>query len=157
MCAPTFALILLLRCALQLAYAALALRVGVKSVFVTPSTCSDTTPELFYAGLVFVTLSLACWALIILGYLIPFCFVAVLLTRNGYFPNGGITSSRGVMGGRPTRVPMTGGRIEALVAEAFPNNYSNPAPPGCVDRLRVIMLHEFPDSYQRECCVSVMC
>ena len=133
----------------------LVLRLGVRSVFITESTCSSTAPELFYASLVFVCLSLMACAIIILGYLIPFCFVAVLLTRNGYFPNGDIASSRGVMGGRRARIGT--GRISGIVGEVFPNTCSNPAPPGCVDRLRVVLLHEFPDSYQRECCVSANC
>ena len=135
----------------------LVLRLGVRSVFISETTCSNTAPELFYASLVFVCLSLLAWAIIILGYLIPFCFVAVLLTRNGYFPNGEVTSSRGVMGGRRARIGT--GRISGIVGEVFPNTYSNPAPPGCVEQLRVVLLHEFPDSYQKECCVSsrVLC
>lgn len=137
-----------------LVYAMLVLRLGVRSVFITESTCYNTAPELFYASLVFICLSLVAWATILLGYLIPFVFVAVLLTRNGYFPNGDIASSRGVMGGRRARVGT--GRISDMVGEVFPNTYSNPAPPGCVDRLRVVLLHEFPDSYQRECCICMM-
>ena len=89
------------------------------------------------------------WATIILGYLVPFCFVAVLLTRNGYFPNADITSPGGgiVRGGA-----RVGAGIGGMVT--FPNTYSNPAPPGCVERLRVVLLDEFPDSYPKECCVS---
>jgi len=137
-----------------LIYAMVVLRLGVRSVFISESTCYSTAPELFYASLVFVCLSLLAWATIILGYLIPFFFVAVLLTRNGYFPNGNISSSRGVMGGRRARIGT--GRINGIVGEVFPNTYSNPAPPGCVERLRVVLLHEFPDSYQKECCICMM-
>jgi len=126
----------------------------VRSVFISESTCSRTAPELFYASLVFVCLSLMAWAIILLGYLIPFCFVAVLLTRNGYFPDGDIASSRGVMGGRRARIGT--GRISGIVGEVFPNTCSNPAPPGCVDKLRVVLLNEFPVSYQRECCICMM-
>lgn len=140
--------------AFYLFYAVLVLRMGVRSVFITEQTCSSTAPELFYASLIFVCLSLVAWATILLGYLIPFCFVAVLLTRNGYFPNGDIASSRGVMGGRRARIGT--GRISEIVGEVFPNTYSNPAPPGCVERLRVVLLHEFPDSYQKECCICMM-
>ena len=136
----------------QLIYAVRVLMIGVQSVFVTRSTCYTTAPELFYASLVFVCLSLMAWAIIILGYLIPFCFVAMLLTRNGYFPNGGVLSQQGVMGGRRARIGT--GRISGIVGEVFPNTCSNPAPPECVDRLRVVLLHEFPSSYRKECCVS---
>lgn len=125
----------------------LVLRMGMRSVF-TGSSCSGTAPELFYASLVFVCLSLVAWATIILGYLIPLIFVAVLLSRNNYFPNEDIAPSRGATGGRR-------GRIGGFVGEVFPNTYSNPAPPGCVEQLRVIFLAEFPDSYQKECCVSL--
>ena len=89
---------------------------------------------------------------ILLGYLIPFFFVAFLLTRNGYFPNGNLTSSRGVMGGRRARIGT--GRISEMVGEAFPNTVSNPAPAGTVEALPVVFLNEFPESYQKECCVS---
>ena len=134
---------------LQLIYAMLVLRMGVRSVF-TGSSCSGTAPDLFYASFVFVCLSLVAWALIILGYLIPLIFVAVLLSRNNYFPNGNISSSREATRGRR-------GRIGGFVGEVLPNTYSNPAPPGSVEQLRVILLAEFPDSYQRECCVSIFC
>mmetsp|Transcript_22094 Transcript_22094/g.46600 ORF Transcript_22094/g.46600 Transcript_22094/m.46600 type:complete len:1058 (+) Transcript_22094:244-3417(+) len=137
-----------------LIYAMLVLRLGVRSVFITESTCSSTAPELFYASLIFVCLSMMAWAIILLGYLIPFCFVAILLTRNGYFPNGDIASSRGVMGGRRARIGT--GRISGFVGEVFPNTCSNPAPPGTADRLRMVLLHELPDSYQKECCICMM-
>ena len=121
----------------------------MRSVF-TGSSCSGTAPDLFYASLVFVCLSLVAWALIILGYLIPLIFVAVLLSRNNYFPDGDISSSREATRGRR-------GRIGGFVGEVLPNTYSNPAPPGSVEKLRIILLAEFPDSYQRECCVSLCC
>lgn len=137
-----------------LGYAIFVLRLGVRSVFIAPQTCSATAPELFYTALIFVSISLTAWATILLGYLIPFCFVAVLLTRNGYFPNGDITSSRGIMGGRRARGLGTG-RISDMVGEVFPNTYQNPAPPGCVEQLRVVLLNEFPNSYQKECCICM--
>jgi len=136
-----------------LVYAMLVLRLGIRSVYRSgDSICSNTAPEFFFATFIFVSLSLAAWATIILGYLVPFCFVAVLLTRNGYFPNAETTSTpgTGVAGGGP-RVGM---RIGTIVS--FPNTYSNPAPPGCVDRLRVVLLDEFPDSFPKECCVSLL-
>lgn len=132
----------------------LLLRMGIQSVFIREQTCSSTAPELFYASLVFLCLSLAAWAMIFLGYMIPFVFVAILLWRNGYFPNGPVNSSRGVMGGRRARIGT--GRISEMVGEAFPNTYTNPAPSGCVERLRVVFLNEFPDSYQKECCICMM-
>ena len=128
------------------------LRTGVRSVCIADTTCDDTAPELFYASVVFIGLSLLAWATILCGYLIPFFFVAFLLTRNGYFPNGNLTSSRGVMGGRRARIGT--GRISEMVGEAFPNTVSNPAPAGTVEALPVVFLNEFPESYQKECCVS---
>lgn len=136
----------------------LVLRLGIQSCFIKETTCPSTAPELFYSSLVFVCLSLLAWAIIFLGYLIPFIFVAMLLTRNGYFPNGSPTSSRGVMGGRRTRHSLLGnGRISGIVGEVMPNHLSNPAPHGTLDRLRVVLLNELPDSYQKECCVSGSC
>jgi len=136
----------------------LVLRLGIQSCFIKETTCPSTAPELFYSSLVFVCLSLLAWAIIFLGYLIPFIFVAMLLARNGYFPNGSPTSSRGVMGGRRTRHSLLGnGRISGIVGEVMPNHLSNPAPHGTLDRLRVVLLNELPDSYQKECCVSASC
>ncbi len=131
----------------------LVLRLGIRSVYRSgDSTCSNTAPEFFFATFIFVSLSLAAWATIILGYLVPFCFVAVLLTRNGYFPNAETTSTPGA--GVGVGGPRVGMRIGTIVS--FPNTYSNPAPPGCIDRLRVVLLDEFPDSFPKECCVSAL-
>ena len=138
----------------QLIYAMLVLRLGIQSVFIKETTCSNTAPELFYSSLVFICLSLLAWATICLGYLIPFVFVAILLTHNGYFPNGELTSRRGVMGGRRTRIGN--GRISGMVGEAMPNHLSNPSPDGTIDRLTVILPEEIPDSYQKECAICLM-
>ena len=138
----------------QLVYAMLVLRLGIQSVFIKETTCSNTAPELFYSSLVFICLSLLAWATICLGYLIPFVFVAILLTHNGYFPNGELTSRRGVMGGRRTRIGN--GRISGMVGEAMPNHLSNPSPDGTIDRLTVILPEEIPDSYQKECAICLM-
>ena len=124
----------------------------MKSVFMGESTCSSTAPELFYASLIFISLSLVAWATIFLGYFIPFVFVAVLLTQNGYFPNGDIASSGGGMGGRRARIRT--GRIGDILGEVFPNTYANPVPYGFVERLRVVLLPELPVTYQKDCCVS---
>ncbi len=64
----------------------------MRSIFMSESACSNTAPELFYASLIFNCLSLVVWATIFLGYFIPFVFVAVILTQNGYFPDGDIAS-----------------------------------------------------------------
>jgi hypothetical protein len=64
-----------------LVYALLVLRLGIQSVFMSPnSTCPSTAPELYQSSAVFVSLSIAAWSTILLGYLVPFCFVATLLT-----------------------------------------------------------------------------
>ena len=126
-----------------LIYAICVLRIGVKSVYFSPeSTCPDSAPEFYSAAAAFVTLSLAAWSTIVVGYLFPFCFVAIILTRNGYSPSADIE------GGEEA--------INAAIPGVFPNYHANSgAPPGCIDRLQVIMLHEFPDDYPRECCICM--
>ena len=126
-----------------LIYAICVLRIGVKGVYFSPeSTCPDSAPEFFSAAAAFVTLSLAAWSTIVVGYLFPFCFVAIILTRNGYSPSADIE------GGEEA--------INAAIPGVFPNYHANSgAPPGCIDRLQVIMLHEFPDDYPRECCICM--
>ena len=126
-----------------LIYAICVLRIGVKGVYFSPeSTCPDSAPEFFSATAAFVTLSLAAWSTIVVGYLFPFCFVAIILTRNGYSPSADIE------GGEEA--------INAAIPGVFPNYHANSgAPPGCIDRLQVIMLHEFPDDYPRECCICM--
>jgi hypothetical protein len=120
-----------------LIYAVLVLRLGVKSVFMSDdSTCPNTAPELYQSSAVFVSLSIAAWSTIVLGYLVPFCFVATLLTWNGYTP--------------------TAENQEQHLGGVFPAAYSTTgAPPGCVDRLRTVLLEEFPDDYPRECCICM--
>lgn len=125
----------------QLIYALLVLRLGVKSVFVLAddATCPTTAPELYQSSAVFVSLSIAAWSTIVLGYLVPFCFVATLLTWNGYTPTAETAE----------QTPNT------FVGGVFPAAYSTTgAPPGCVDQLRTVLLEEFPDDYPHECCVS---
>lgn len=127
--------------ALQLIYALLVLRMGIKSVFMADdSTCPTTARELYQSSAAFVSLSIAAWSTIVLGYLVPFCFVATLLTWNGYSP----TADNPEHNAHP---PFVGG--------VFPAAYSTTgAPPGCVDQLRTVLLEEFPDDYPQECCVS---
>jgi hypothetical protein len=120
-----------------LTYAILVLRTGINSVFVEEgTTCHRTAPELFQSSTAFVTLTIAAWATIILGYLVPFLFVATLLTWNGYTP-----SSDAHPQGAPGPFSV------------FPGSMG--APPGCVDRLRVAVLEEFPADYPLECCICM--
>jgi len=127
-----------------LIYAICVLRIGVTSVYFSPeSTCSDTAPEFFQAAAAFVTLSLAAWSTIVVGYLFPFCFVAIILTRNGYSPSSDSNGEEAI-------------NAAVGIPGVFPNAYANAgAPPECIDRLQVIMLHEFPDDYPRECCICM--
>lgn len=127
---------------LQLIYALLVLRMGIRGVFkADDSTCPSTAPELYRSAAVFVSLSLAAWSTIVLGYLVPFCFVATLLTWNGYTPTAESQEQNAT----------------AFIGGVFPAAYSTTgAPPGCVDQLRTVLLEEFPDDYPRECCVSGM-
>lgn len=56
-----------------LVYAMLVLRLGVRSVFFEDgSTCRKSAPELYNASVAFVSLSIAAWATILFGYLLPF-------------------------------------------------------------------------------------
>ena len=120
-----------------LTYALLVLRLGLNSVFLdSGSTCLHTAPELFKSSTAFVSLSIAAWTTIILGYLVPFCFVAVLLTLNGYTPPTGNQRDG-------TASPFT----------VFPTAMS--APPGCVDQLQMLTLEEFPADYPMECCICM--
>jgi hypothetical protein len=125
----------------QAIYACLVLRMGVLAVFFSDDeTCSVTAPELYQATTAFITLSLAAWSTIILGYLVPFCFVAILLTRNGYSPG----AENGGGGGSGNVFPI------APIAYG-----SSGAPPETIDQLRVVLLDEFPEAYPKECCVSL--
>ena len=128
-----------------LIFAMLVLRLGITSVFVKESTCYDTAPELFLASAVFVSLTLLAWTLIIAGYIIPYAAVAVLLTRNGYFPNEDLDALNDAERNRR-------GRLIGIL----PNNLANSAPPDCVEKLRVVMYDEFNDSFQKECCICLM-
>jgi hypothetical protein len=117
-----------------LTYALLVLRLGVNSILMkSQTTCRLTAPELFQASSAFVYLSSAAWSTILFGYLVPFCFVAIILTWNGYTPSSDSQSQN-----RFT---------------VFPTAMS--APPGCVDRLRVVTLNEFPAQYPAECCICM--
>ena len=117
-----------------LTYALLVLRLGVKSVYIQESTCHDTATELFQSSKVFVSLTLAAWSLIVFGYLIPFMFVAILLTLNGYTPASDAER-------RPT---------------VFPAAYSSTgAPPDTINKLRTVLWEEFPSDYPKECCICM--
>jgi hypothetical protein len=120
-----------------LMYALLVLRLGVNSIFLNDATtCNRTASQLFQVSKAFVSLSIAAWATIILGYLLPFCVVATLLTMNGYSP-----SSENHTGSAPN--PFT------IISAAMG------APPGCVDELPVVMLEDFPATYPMECCICM--
>jgi hypothetical protein len=122
-----------------LTYALLVLRLGINSVFLdADTTCKQSAPELFQSSAAFVSLTIAAWSTIVLGYLVPFCCVATLLTWNGYTPS----LDAQPRGGGPN--PFT----------VFPSALSG-APPGCVDQLRIVLLEEFPDDYPIECCICM--
>ena len=111
-----------------LLYAGLVLRLGIRSVWIDETTCNLTAPQLFRASQAFVTLSIAAWVTIVFGYLLPFCVVAVLLTCNGYHPEGGSDPA------------------------VFPAAYSTSgAPPGCIDRLSVLTTVPI----EQECCICM--
>ena len=120
------------------------LRMGIGSVFNENTTCADTASDLFHTSVVFVSLSISAWMTIILGYLGPFCFVAIILTRNGYSP----TANDNTNNNNPA------GNAFGGVFPSMYGNTSNGAPPDCINRLRVVLLEEFPPEYPKECCVS---
>jgi hypothetical protein len=124
-----------------LAYALLVLRLGVECVYAhgqaPDSTCRTTSPELFQASLVFVTLILAAWATLIFGYIIPFCVVASILTRNGYNPSDDQNNAGNAGGVFST----TNGNIGS--------------PPGTVEQMQEVDLDVCRDSCPQECCICM--
>jgi hypothetical protein len=121
-----------------LIYAVLVLRLGINSVFVDrDNTCRDTAPELYNASAAFISLSIAAWATIICGYLLPFCIVAALLTYNGYNPSSSQMSQSGAS------------------QPVFPAAYSNTgAPSTCIEMLPLVPNVTSGD-YPRECCICM--
>lgn len=122
-----------------LTYAMLVLRLGITSIFLSEgSQCPHTAKKLFNTTRIFVSITIAAWLLVLFGYLIPFCIVAILLTRNGYSPaveqnQGSTRQNYGV----------------------FPlSHVHNGAPPSCIDRMKSLTVEEFRDDFPRECCVS---
>lgn len=121
-----------------LTYAMLVLRMGINNTFLDQgSTCPLTSKKLFNTTRVFVSISLSAWLFILLGYLIPFCVVAVLLTINGYSPAAELNPN----------APNFG---------VFPiGNSGSAAPAGCIDRMKHIKLEDFPGDYPTECCICL--
>lgn len=123
-------------------YAILVLQLGIRNV-VTPNECHTTAPELFHAGVAFISLSVAAWITILFGYAVPFCVVAILLTVNGYNPHTYSMNSS-----------------SASTTSPFPfiscGYATSGAPPGCVDKLSTIELRNLTDSsFPKECCICM--
>lgn len=113
----------------------IVLRIGIASVFLThESSCPKTATTLFNTTRVFVTISVIAWLLILFGYLIPFCIVAIMLTRNGYSP-GGEDNQQGLNFG------------------VFPDT-TNGAPSNCIRLLKTICSKDLGEEHPKECCVS---
>jgi len=123
-----------------LTYAMLVLRLGITSIFLNEgSQCPHTAKKLFNTTRVFVSISIAAWLLVLFGYLIPFCIVAILLTRNGYSPAS----------------EQSQGSTSRQNFGVFPlSHVSNGAPPRCIDRMKSLSVEEFREDFPRECCVS---
>ena len=118
-------------------------------MFLQPSsTCSETAPELFASGRSFVCLSIAAWIMILLGYLVPFCFLAVILSHSG-----GRNSSTGVAGLVAPGAGMNGDWRN--VWNNVPGRNLG-APSECMDLLDIILLHDFPEEYPKDCCVRTL-
>ncbi|KAG7346478.1 ring finger domain containing protein [Nitzschia inconspicua] len=121
--------------AAYLMYAFLVLRTGIQSVFMNhDATCRSTAPELFKSSKAFVTLSIAAWSTIVLGYLLPFCIVATLLTLNGY-------------------TPPSDNQRDGAAGPVFPTPMG--APPGCIDQLRNVRLEDLTSESAKECCICM--
>eukprot|EP00814_Leptocylindrus_danicus_P009554 CAMPEP_0116029746 /NCGR_PEP_ID=MMETSP0321-20121206/16346_1 /TAXON_ID=163516 /ORGANISM="Leptocylindrus danicus var. danicus, Strain B650" /LENGTH=730 /DNA_ID=CAMNT_0003504227 /DNA_START=52 /DNA_END=2241 /DNA_ORIENTATION=+ len=135
--------------AYNIAYIVFAMTVlysGVKSVFFSDeSTCSKTAPELFQTCKVFVVLSIAAWSTVMLVYMIPFFFIALFLTRNGYLPPSTIVERDDMLRGAAGAASLTA-RMGGSVG----------APPECIERLRVVRLQDFPAHYPKECCICMV-
>jgi hypothetical protein len=126
-----------------LTHALLVLRMGIKNVFLDKETpCPITAPEIFQTSKAFVALSIAVWTTIVLGYVVPFCVVATLLTLNGYTP---ASDSQ--------RDGSTGASASPFTSTVFPSVMG--APPGCVDQMPIVMLEDFPAHYPMECCICM--
>lgn len=129
-----------------LIYALLVLRKGIIYAFLNDERqiCRSTAAGLFNASLAYVSLSISAWAVIILGYVVPFCVVAAMLTLNGYNPSSSATFSiDGVSTNNTTPV--------------YPAAYATSgAPPSFIEQLTVVSLQDLvADSYPRECCICM--
>lgn len=124
-------------------YALLVLRTGLQSIYFRPegTMCQYTAPELWRTSEVYVTISFFAWAIILLGYLIPFCFVAIVLTHNGYSPymegDGSDTEER---------------RNFGLFSTAYS---ANAAPTATIDQMQEVSFENFRQEYPKECCICM--
>lgn len=153
--------------AYNIAYIAFAMTVlysGIRSVFLLDLegndhtiTCPKTAPELFQTSKVFVVLSIAAWLTVILVYMIPFFFIALFLTRNGYLPpTSTMMPIVGVGVERDDVLRGGAGSIFPRTMTATVNNNVG-APPECIERLRVVRLQvDFPVHYPKECCICMV-
>jgi hypothetical protein len=117
--------------AAYLMYAFAVLWLGIHSVYLQEDvTCRATAGQFFRSSKAFVTMSIAAWAVIFLGYVLPFCLVATLLTLNGY-------------------TPPNDRRRDPLV---FPTPMGSPA--YTMDLLRTVRFDEIPAG-QTECSVCM--
>ena len=103
--------------------------------------CPYTAPELWRTSEVDITISFIAWAIILLGYLAPFCLVAAIITHNGYSPsmNTNGTDDEGGSGNF--------GLFSAVYS-------ANGAPPRTIDQMREVSFEDFREDYPKECCVS---
>jgi len=121
---------------IYLTYAMLVLRIGIINAFQDKDNqCRFTATALYNTTKVFVSISLSAWLLVLFGYFLPFCIVTLLLTRNGYSPAAEIYEQRNF--------------------GVFPLSSSSGAPPGCIERLKVIAFEELAEEYPTECCICM--
>ena len=127
----------------------MVLRIGFKSTFLIPaeSQCHNTATSLFYTARVFVLFSIAAWVFIIIGYIIPFCIIAIMLRRNGYLP-----PDQGQY--QQQQQQQRQQQLQQQPFGLFPLRARTGAPPTCIDQMKIIRLEDFGEEYPRECCVS---
>ena len=120
-----------------LMYAFAVLWLGISSVYIDDDvTCRSTAGQFFRSSKAFVTLSIAAWAVIFLGYVLPFCFVATILTLNGYTPSSDRQHD-------PSEGPFP----------VFPTPMG--APPNTMEQLKTVRLDELPSGHSAECSVCM--
>ncbi len=124
-------------------------------------TCPQTAPELFASARSFVCLSISAWVTILLGYALPAGFLAILMAsrrrRVLVTADSSSTTVVRVAGAFVGVVQGANGVVGGMHRGDWRNVWNigrNGAPPECIELLDTVHLHEFPEDYPKDCCVS---